>query len=197
MKLISMIKRKEYILMKRCKACGSQIADTANNCPKCGSADLEVMAAPQPAPFNGVQPMMGGYPQAQPQMGMTYAVVYMVILGLVLMGNAKNLFSDFYIGDLIAAVFLAATIILLAMRNKVGRILAMIQSVIVILEGVLFGILAIIGGAAIEELAGEILAVDGLGAALGAVFGIAAAISIAFGTCSFIYFKKRACMYTK
>ena len=176
--------------MKRCKACGSQVADTANNCPNCGSADLEVMAAMPQAPVNGVQPMMGGYPQAQaqPQMGMTYAVVYMVILGLSVIGNVMNLFSNFNIG---------ATIVLLAMRNKVGRILAMIQSVIEIINGVLFGILAVIGGAAIEEFAGELVAVEGLGTAIGAVFGVIAVISIAFGTCSFIYFKKRACMYTK
>lgn len=185
--------------MKRCKACGSQVADTANNCPNCGSADLEVMAAMPQAPVNGVQPMMGGYPQAQaqPQMGMTYAVVYMVILGLSVIGNVMNLFSNFNIGTLIGVVFLGATIVLLAMRNKVGRILAMIQSVIEIINGVLFGILAVIGGAAIEEFAGELVAVEGLGTAIGAVFGVIAVISIAFGTCSFIYFKKRACMYTK
>ncbi len=210
--------------MKRCRACSSQVADTANNCPNCGSADLEVMAMPQQpyydqsmmnggqpqvqpmmnggypqAPVNGAQPMMGGYPQdqGQSQKGMTYSVVYMVILGLFLITNIRKLSDGFNVGTLIDVALFESTIVLVAMRKKAGRILAMIQSALQTFNGILIGILAIIGGETIKEVANQILAIDGSGTYIITVFVASSILSIAFGVCSFIYFKKRASMYTK
>ncbi len=195
--------------MKKCNACGSQVADNYTNCPNCGSPSLvslnpaPVQPMPQQVPVQpmqgqmmGQQPMMGA--PAQGSMPMTFAMVYMVLLGLGAVSNLISLFTnEFSVGTLISVVFAAATVYFLYIRSKVGRILAMIQGVLEAVGGgilVLLGILFMVGFGA---LAAEVEAFAALGAAFGIVFIVLGALLIAYGVCVFIYFKKRACMYVK
>lgn len=198
--------------MKKCNACGSTLNDEVNNCPNCGSNSFTVEMAQQPSPQPvqqpmgqmpmNHQPMMQQQPMMQPgpavptgNMPMTYATVYMVFSAISVLGSIGSLLNDFSISGLISVIFSAAVVYFLYKRMKIGRILVMIETVLQAVIGgifVLLGILCSVGFTALN-LGAELAAVGGILGVLLIVFGIG---FLAFGICSFIYFKKRACMYT-
>lgn len=199
--------------MKKCNACGSSLNDDVMNCPNCGSSNFTAEVQMQQPVQQTVQPMgqqsmsqmpvgqmpMGQQPMMQPaavagNMPMTYATVYMVFTAISAVTSLFSLFSDFNVSTLIGVIFSAAVAFFLFKRMKVGRILAMIESVFTSVVGgilVLLGILFAVGFTAID-LGAEFAAVGGILGGILAVFGIA---MLVVGICSFIYFKKRACMY--
>ena len=211
--------------MKVCSMCGSQLQDNFNACPNCGNTNFGMMQQPMQnpqVPQQGYQQPMYGqqmpqqgyqqpvYGQQMPQQGyqqpmyeqqmpqqvggnmpMTYAVVYMVLVGFSVVSNFLSLFTEFNVGTLLGTAFSACVVYFLYKRSKVGRTLAMIQNVLQMIVGalvILCGILFLAGSAVIELDAA-------LSGAFSLVFFILGGGIFAWGICSFIYFKKRACMY--
>ncbi len=197
--------------MKRCNACGSRLNDDIMNCPNCGGNNFtaEMVQPMGQQPMNqqyapgygtpmGQQPMPGpAVPSAN--MPMTFATVFMVFAGISALSSLSTLVNEFNISTLIGVVYNVAMIYFLYKRTKVGRILAMIQTILQAILGgllVLLGILFFVGFSALDLGTTSTGAGVAVGGIFGAVFVIIGIFCLIWGICSFIYFKKRACMYT-
>lgn len=198
--------------MKVCSMCGSQFQDNFNACPNCGNTNFGMMQQPmqgqqvpqqpiysQQIPQQGFQqtiygqqfPQQGNQQHVGGNMPMTYAGVYMVLVGFSVITNLLSLLTDFNVGTLVGTAFSACVVYFLFKRSKTGRILVMIQNVLQMIIGgilILCGMLFLSGTSMIE-----------LNITLSGVFSLMFFIVgggiFAWGICSFIYFKKRACMY--
>ena len=169
--------------MKVCSMCGSQLQDNFNACPNCGNTNLGVMQ--QPMQNQQMSQQVSG------NMPMTYAVVYMVLVGLNVVFSCLSLFTEFNVGTLLGVSFSACVVFFLYKRSKVGRILVMIQNILQMIVGslVMLGGILFLAGSSLIELD---IALSG---AFSLIFFIFGGGILAWGICSFIYFQKRACMY--
>ena len=182
--------------MKKCNNCGNIVNDDAIYCSNCGQNSFELNVTNNNVVQNQIV--------SQPEMGMTYAIVYIVLLCLVVLVQIVNLKQNFSAGTLMMLLFIIATIVLLTMRMKAGRILAMILNVIYIITGSLLLIGGVFYGIFGKQLFLNFLedtpyltVVPYIHILVTFILFLCGVLFIIFGICSFIYFKKRACMYTK
>ncbi len=180
--------------MKKCNMCGQTFSNNLIACPNCGGTDYVDIGSQ--ATVN--QPMN----VQNTNMPMAYAIFIIVILVLSSVSNFIQLLSDFQTTLLFLAIFQGATSIFLIMRSKIGRILALIYSVLEAIGGFLFlimGLLIQLGVSLKSATAAEELGsfFPEFGSAIGILITAVGAGILAFGICTFIYFKKRKGMYLK
>ena len=137
--------------MKKCNMCGNTVNDSLPVCPNCGSNNLQPLnnvannlnggINPQVNMPNQPMPNLNQQMPIQGNMPMTYATVFMALIGMGAVSNLCSSIKDFSIATLIAAAFAGLTIFFLYKRTKVGRILAMVYSVFEAIAGFFFLIL--------------------------------------------------------
>lgn len=184
--------------------CGRQLPDNYVSCPNCGNTSLTINQTNQQNVNNNMQ---SGYQQpminvqsgisVQGNMSMTYATVYMVLLGIGMLGYIISFFNNFSVSNLAEIAYLGITIYFLYKRAKIGRILAIVLNIFSIVLGafvLLFSILVKIGVEYIK-LPEDYSYIYKLGNWLSIILLVLGIIYLIFGICSTIYFKKRACMY--
>lgn len=180
--------------MKKCNMCDNQVEDNISTCPKCGNQNLIQVE-------NQVQSQMPQQPMSNKEsvnnnMSMTFATVFMVILGIGILGSVINLLSEFSIENLIDIAFSGATLYFLYKRAKVGRILAMIMGIFDIIGGALVAIGGIVFMAGSTYLSAYVdIDLTSLGTIFGFIMIALGGGIIAYGICTFIYFKKRISIY--